>query len=106
MAVTELDFTFTADNAKSIKDEWGHAGVVGSGDLEVLIEKEQNGGKAVFHVNTKVVGFDEVWEAVLQRFVSRSGLGNVRVNINDNAATPAVVTKRLQQAINAAGGLE
>lgn len=106
MAVTQLSFTFTAEKAKSVKEQWGHAGVVGSGDLEVLIEKENNEGKAVFQVNTKVVGFDEVWEAVLQRFVSRSGLGNVRVSINDNAATPAVVTKRLQQAINAAGGLE
>lgn len=106
MAVTKLNFEFAPENPKTIRNDWGHAGVVGSGDLEVLIQKSSNGGKAVFNVNTKVVGFDEVWQAVLQRFVSRTGLGNVVIDINDNAATPAVVTKRLQQAVNDAEGLE
>lgn len=106
MAVTELNYTIIPeDGGQSIQDEWGHAGIVGSGDLEVLIEKSNIAG-AVFHINTKVTGFDEVWEAVIKKFAATWKLSGVAVDINDNAATPAVVIKRLQQAVKAAGGLK
>ena len=106
MAVTELKFSFDPeDNAVTIKEIWGHAGVVASGDLEVMVEKNTNSGKVIFDIKTKVIGFDQVWAAVTQRCVQKNKLTDVNISINDNAATPAVVTKRLQQAINAAGGL-
>ena len=49
-----------------------------------------------------VVGFDEVWERVLERFVKESGVSDVAIEINDNNATPVVVSMRLRQAIDEA----
>ncbi|RZN49937.1 malonate decarboxylase acyl carrier protein [archaeon] len=107
MALTELNFEFTPKEPKELNDEWGHVGIVSSGDLEILIEKgNAYKGKASFHILTTVVGFDNVWETVLGRLVDKTGLSGVKVSINDNAATPAVVKRRLQQAIENGGGLQ
>lgn len=107
MALTELNFEFKPENPKTIKDEWSHIGVVGSGDLEVLIEKESSlKGKVKFQILTTVVGFDDVWETVIRKFVEKTGLSGAKVSINDNAATPAVVVRRLQQSIENGGGLQ
>jgi malonate decarboxylase acyl carrier protein len=85
-----------------------HVGVVGSGDLEVLLEPgtaDGSGGAAghaQVRVRTSVEGFDEVWQATLERFFARTPvLGNWE--LNDAGATPALVTLRLQQAAEAAG---
>lgn len=93
-----LDFTFKAENPKPIAADF-HYGVVGSGDMEVLMEKKDLGGKAEFRVVTPVTGFDHVWEKVLNRFVAESGVGDVRFEINDNNATPVVVSIRMRQAL-------
>lgn len=107
MTLTELNFEFKPGNAKSIVDDWSHVGVVSSSDLEVLIEKGKAcKGKACFHILTTVVGFDNIWETVLQRIVETTGLSGVNVSINDNAATPAVVKRRILQAIENGGGLQ
>ncbi|MHC1605197.1 MAG: malonate decarboxylase acyl carrier protein [Candidatus Methanofastidiosia archaeon] len=107
MALTELNFNFKPANPKTLTDDWSHAGVVSSGDLEVLIEKENTyAGKINFHIITTVVGFENVWETVLERIVQSTGLSGVKISINDNAATPAVVKRRLQQAIENGGGLQ
>jgi malonate decarboxylase delta subunit len=73
-----------------------HVGVVGSGDLEVLIEPS---GKptAEVRVRTSVDGYAEVWKAVLDRFFSHFEFA-ARVEINDFGATPGTVTLRLEQA--------
>jgi len=85
-----------------------HVGVVGSGDLEVLLEPDTAGvsggaaGHAQVRVRTSVEGFDEVWQATLERFFARTPvLGDWE--LNDAGATPALVTLRLQQAAEAAG---
>jgi malonate decarboxylase delta subunit len=85
-----------------------HVGVVGSGDLEVLLEPGTAGGSggsaghAQVSVRTSVEGFDEVWQATLERFFARTPvLGDWE--LNDAGATPALVTLRLQQAAEAAG---
>jgi malonate decarboxylase delta subunit len=85
-----------------------HVGVVGSGDLEVLLEPSTAGGgaeaagHAQVRVRTSVEGFDEVWQATLERFFARTPLlGDWE--LNDAGATPALVTLRLQQAAEAAG---
>lgn len=85
-----------------------HVGVVGSGDLEVLLEPGTTGGSggaaghAQVRVRTSVEGFDEVWQATLERFFARTPvLGDWE--LNDAGATPALVTLRLQQAAEAAG---
>ncbi len=106
-ALTELNFEFKPENPKTIKDEWAHIGVVSSGDLEVLIEKDSNlKGMVKFHILTTVTGFDDVWETVIRKFVHKTGLSGVKVSINDNAATPAVVVRRLQQSVDNGGGLQ
>jgi malonate decarboxylase delta subunit len=88
-----------------------HVGVVGSGDLEVLLEPgtaDGSGGaagQAQVRVRTSVEGFDEVWQATLERFFTRTPvLGNWE--LNDAGATPALVTLRLQQAAEAAGSAD
>ncbi len=47
-----------------------HVGVVGSGDLEILIEPAGS-DKAQVVINTSVDGFESVWKTVLDRFFSR-----------------------------------
>lgn len=73
-------------------------GVVASSNLEVLAEPEPLGGKCVFEIKTPVTGFDEAWKAVLEDFMERQKPRDVRFSINDFAATPPVVSFRLDQA--------
>ena len=94
----KLDFEFKAENPKAIASSF-HYGVVGSGDMEVIMEKKNLGGKAAFRVVTPVSGYDAVWEKVLGRFVQESGVGDVSFSINDNNATPVVVSIRMRQAL-------
>lgn len=76
-----------------------HVGVVGSGDLEVLLEPSTD-GEAHVAVNTSVDGFGTVWKHVLDRFFSRFD-GAATIEINDFGATPGVVLLRLEQAAEA-----
>ncbi len=73
-------------------------GVVGSGNLEVLIEAAELGGRCAAVIDTSVRGYGETWRQVLADFFERQGLSDVRVSINDGGATPAVVSLRLDQA--------
>jgi malonate decarboxylase delta subunit len=74
-------------------------GVVGSGNLEVMIERPDLGGDCLAVVDTSIQGYSTVWRQVLQDFFERHRLSNVQVSINDGGATPAVVTLRLDQAL-------
>ena len=74
-------------------------GVVGSGNLEVLIEPAALDGACTIEVQTAAVGFAPIWEAVLRDFHQRWPLADVRIAINDVGATPAVVSLRLDQAV-------
>jgi malonate decarboxylase delta subunit len=74
-----------------------HVGVVGSGDLEVLLEPAAGNSSHVL-IRTSVDGFRETWKAVLDRFFSRYD-GVVRIEINDAGATPGSVQLRLEQAV-------
>jgi malonate decarboxylase delta subunit len=73
-----------------------HVGVVGSGDLEVLIEPSSKSTSQV-RVRTSVDGYTQVWKAVLDRFFARFEQA-AQVEINDFGATPGTVTLRLEQA--------
>lgn len=99
MALHELDFSFNAATPRPLPVNVTHYGVVGSGDLEVLLEAKQLNGEVKVKIVTPVNGFEHVWQLVLDRFVQSSGLCNVEISINDNNATPAVVALRLQQAL-------
>ncbi len=76
-----------------------HVGVVGSGDLEVLLEPSPD-PQAHVAVNTSVDGFAAAWQHVLDRFFSRFS-GAVAIEINDFGATPGMVMLRLEQAVEA-----
>ena len=73
-------------------------GVVGSGNLEVLLEATQGDGCSV-RVETSARGFGPIWQAVMDDFHARHALAGVRVSVHDMGATPAVVSLRLDQAV-------
>ena len=74
-------------------------GVVGSGNLEILMEPAA-GSELTVHVTTSARGFGPIWEAVVRDFHARHPLAGLRVLINDMGATPAVVSLRLEQAVS------
>jgi len=74
-------------------------GVVGSGNLEVLLEPA-SGTDCTIHIETSARGFGPIWEAVARDFHQRHPLAGLHVSINDMGATPAVVSLRLDQAIS------
>jgi malonate decarboxylase delta subunit len=76
-----------------------HVGVVGSGDLEVLLEPSAD-AQAHVAVTTSVDGFGTVWQHVLDRFFTRFD-GAAAIEINDFGATPGMVLLRLEQAAEA-----
>jgi malonate decarboxylase delta subunit len=74
-------------------------GVVSSGNLEVLIESMPLGGACEIGIQTAAVGFGPIWQAVVADFQERWQLADTRIAINDMGATPAVVSLRLDQAV-------
>jgi malonate decarboxylase delta subunit len=78
-------------------------GVVGSGNLEVMLEAS-DGSDCAVRVETSARGFGRIWQAVMDDFHARHPLGGVRISINDMGATPAVVSLRLDQAVAEIGG--
>lgn len=72
-------------------------GVVGSGNLEVLLEAVA-GNECTVHIETSARGFGPIWEAVVSDFHQRHSLAGIRISVNDMGATPAVVSLRLDQA--------
>ncbi len=74
-----------------------HVGVVGSGDLEVLLEPSSD-RQAHIVVRTSVDGFGSVWKAVLDGLFADYH-GAAGIEINDFGATPGVVALRLEQAV-------
>ena len=74
-------------------------GVVSSGNLEVLIEPVDLGGACSVEIKTAARGFGAIWEAVIGYFHKRWQLADTRIAINDMGATPAVVSLRLDQAV-------
>ena len=79
------------------------AGVVASGNLEVLVESAPGTGCRI-DIDTSARGFGPIWEAVLGDFHARHGLAGLTVSIHDMGATPAVVSLRLDQAVAAIPG--
>jgi malonate decarboxylase delta subunit len=92
--IETLEYSFPA---REPLIERAHAGVVASGNCEVLIEPLA-GERARVLVRTSVTGFGATWQAVLARFFERHPVA-ASVEINDFGATPAVVSLRLEQAI-------
>jgi len=97
--------TFRFENGRQ---EAGHApqlvGVVSSGNLEVLIEPAALDGACEIEIRTAAHGFGDIWKAVMTDFHARWPLANTRISINDMGATPAVVSLRLDQAVETMQG--
>lgn len=74
-------------------------GVVSSGNLEVLIESAALNGACEIEVQTAALGFAPIWQAVMTDFQARWQLADMHIAINDMGATPAVVSLRLDQAV-------
>jgi malonate decarboxylase delta subunit len=75
------------------------AGVLGSGNLEVLVEAIDLNGRFRVEITTAAVGFGRIWKAVMDDVFDRWRLADIRVSINDAGATPAVVALRVDQAL-------
>jgi len=102
-----LSFTVPSKPSTVPRNQTAIAGVVGSGNLEVLLEPGPNPDAALFSIQTAARGFGEVWQAVLSNFAEEYPIGGLQFSINDNAATPAVVALRLRQVLeNAEGGVQ
>jgi malonate decarboxylase delta subunit len=91
----KIEFDYPA--AKRRVATKAHVGVVGSGDMEILMEPAECEGAHV-SITTSVDGFQDSWKAVFDRFFSRFD-GAVRIQINDAGATPGSVLLRLEQAV-------
>lgn len=79
------------------------AGVVGSGDLEVLYEP-MGSLELVVNIETTVSGRQQVWQNVLSRINQLRGLPAGKITIHDSGATPGVVRLRIEQAFDKASG--
>jgi malonate decarboxylase delta subunit len=77
-----------------------HVGVVGSGDLEILLEPS-SGDTAFVSVTTHLSGHRKTWEALLGRFFERHAFA-MQLEIRDHGATPGTVWLRLEQALELA----
>ena len=87
---------FDYPSAKRRVTKKAHVGVVGSGDMEVLMQPSETGAAHV-SVQTSVNGFTQSWKAVMDRFFARYD-GAVSIHINDAGAAPGTVMLRLEQA--------
>lgn len=74
-------------------------GVVGSGNLEILVQAGDAAAVCQVSIKTSARGFGETWRAVLGSFAAAHAAGGTAIAINDMGATPAVVTLRLAQAL-------
>jgi malonate decarboxylase delta subunit len=81
-------------------------GVVGSGNLEVLVDAGPAAGFCEVSVSTSARGFGQIWQALLSEFAAQNPAGGTRIAINDMGATPAVVSLRLGQALSEYLGAE
>ena len=90
----QIEFNYPA---KRKVQKRAHVGVVGSGDLEVLLEPAEDEVAHIF-IRTSVDGFRDTWKAVLDRFFANYD-GAARIQINDAGATPGSVQLRLEQAV-------
>ncbi len=75
------------------------AGVVASGNLEVLAERNPTlDTGCTIDIATSAAGFGAVWEAVVTDFAAR-GAGGLHISINDGGARPDMVALRLAQVL-------
>ncbi len=97
----QLQYEFAGSRPAASRTGHALVGVLASGNLEVLIESAHLNGQMRVLVITAARGFGAIWQAVLSDFNQRHPLTDVQISINDAGATPAVVSLRLDQAVEA-----
>ncbi len=81
------------------RKQWALAGVVGSGNLEVLFERSKEApDRMECRVETSIPGYRDAWLAALSDFASNYPVGGTKVTIHDQGAAPVLVNLRLRQA--------
>lgn len=93
-----LDFRFDSQPVVRAPDP-ALCGVVGSGNLEILVTAGDQPTACAVRIKTSARGFGETWRAVLGSFAATHPAGGTAIAINDMGATPAVVSLRLSQAL-------
>ncbi|MDH4906623.1 malonate decarboxylase acyl carrier protein [Xanthomonas euvesicatoria] len=101
-----LRYRFDGQRGARTGLEHALVGVVASGNLEVLVERVPLEGAMEIEILTAARGFGAIWQAVLDDFAARHPLRDVRISINDVGATPAVVSLRLEQALDVLQGAD
>ncbi|MFG6150364.1 malonate decarboxylase subunit delta [Halobacillus sp. B23F22_1] len=94
-------FEYPAEKKISKK---AHVGVVGSGDLEVLVTPAKE-PRIKIKVRTGMTGFNDTWKKVIERFCDQHGV-QADFQVNDFGATPGVVSLRLVQALEVSNNYE
>ncbi len=97
MPVENLNYRF--EDGNPARGANAIVGVLGSGNLEVLVEPAEIGGACEISITTSARGFGTIWQAVIADFFARHRPGDIRISINDAGATPAIVSLRLDQAL-------
>lgn len=93
-----LDFRFDSAPVPQAADP-ALCGVVGSGNLEILMQAGAQPNACEVSIKTSARGFASTWQAVLASFAASHPAGGTRIAINDMGATPAVVSLRLAQVL-------
>lgn len=99
-----MQFSHAVPRALDGQKAWTLVGVVASGNLEVMAERNADASRCEVHVNTPVQGFDAIWRDVVSDVVERLSPGGLTISINDGGARPDMVALRLTQAIRAMEG--
>jgi malonate decarboxylase delta subunit len=74
-------------------------GVVASGNLEVLVERNLPDLDCELEIRTAAEGFGAIWEQVVADFLDLRSPGGLKLSINDGGARPDTVSLRLGQAV-------
>lgn len=88
--------TFKYKATKKISN-LAHVGVVGSGDLEILMEPSKDSLATVI-IRTRFDGYKEIWKNILDKFFCANDVA-ASFEINDFGATPGMISMRLLQAL-------
>ncbi|CEG55614.1 biotin-independent malonate decarboxylase subunit beta [Legionella fallonii] len=80
-------------------------GVVGSGNLEIIVE-ENDTTNTRFEIETAIEHYAPIWRIVIENFVAEYQPVGLKFTLNDNGATPPVVALRLRQALEAFNGYQ
>ncbi len=96
-----LEYTYSGKPGPARSKDWAIVGVVTSGNLEILAEAANLDGACRFVIDTSTKGFGSTWKAVIEDFMAKHAPADLLFSINDSAASPAVVSLRLAQVLEA-----